>query len=159
QSRWRRKRWCRNLASRCSCVGVLTKPVQRTVRVSGGTGLTACGELHAASVVLLRKGVEQPRPGDGPVTLGRRPRNAHARGCFLERQPRKVPEFHEFGFGGFLFAESVESFVERQHVLSRGYHAERFVQFHSQPASTVLWSPLPPRVVDEDAPHRLRRRG
>src|ERR1035438_7282265 len=91
-------------------------------------------------VALLFNFAEKPGAGMGPIIVGSAGGNAQNFGGFLQSQPYKIAELHQFGFGLVLGGEFVERLV---HAARAGFSAAPPDFFRRCSSSSRPW-PRPP---------------
>jgi hypothetical protein len=100
---------------------------------------------------------EQPRARVSPVALGGWLGKAEDFSGFVGRQPCEIFQLHQFRLlrvvGGELFQRVVNG---EQFIFIAGRGDRQILQRHVLLATAMSHGPPPPRVVDEDAPHRFR---
>jgi hypothetical protein len=102
----------------------------------------------------------QPRPRVSPVALGRSERNPEGLGGLNHGQSGEEAELYQLCREGIDPVQPLEGFVQGHEVLAldAGNHVD-LGQLHAVGSAAVTDAPLAPRLLDEDAAHRLRGGG
>ena len=114
----------------------------------------------ASGFDVLLNFAKEPRPGIGPVTFGRGFRNAENLRGFLNRQTGKESELHQFGFDSVVRGQTFERLMDSEQsvvVHPGGEFQAVGVNGNSFGVAAVPAGLFSPRIVDEDAAHRLGR--
>ncbi len=116
----------------------------------------------APSRVLLPSvnALKKPGASVGPLALNRLHGDAVKGRDLVELQTDKEPELHHFRLGRIQTGQLVEGIVDfKQTIVLRFSGRVDAGQVNAFLAATMPECPFAPGVLDEDAPHRLRRRG
>src|SRR5262245_54238664 len=102
----------------------------------------------------------QPGPREGPEKVGLAWGDTEHLRRLRDRQTGEIAELDEVGRERVFPGQPVQGFVEGNKVLvDLGRHQSGGIEYGTFLAPAVLGPRAPPRLLDENAPHGLRRGG